>query len=396
MSFATVFVSAVLLAQPSASAGQQWESRYTLSCAGAGLPRWEATNAYAAAPEASVFAYERWERLQMPAARPEGHQLVYVDLSSGQERAVLELARGASLSGAISISRNGSAVAVMRQNFSSDWQPYMVSIWFPRTDPNSLHDYERTLEFKTLEKELSFDVVSGVGSSVSIAPDGTKVAYVAAVSHQASQTEESSPVEVSANMAIGILDLGTGDISVINLPFKRPRGGLDWQLCWSDDGSVVYAALHGDSEHWMTTSLPTGGGTSILVEPQRALYKCSPNDGSVVALGELPTGRLEFDGFDDVTTISTRRADQPGAVVGSYSVRPLRQESGAETQPASALSAGLAGETDVAVCPREASLVTIRDVFPGPTRTFTLAVVQEEGRKCTVVLERPRATAVGR
>lgn len=388
-----VLVGAALLGQAKVSASSEWAARYSFPGPARPPARWLVTEGYSVAAEAQVLVFQRIEQLPMPRQDPLRRELVCVDLGTGQERAVLQMSGGGGDHITTAISRDGSTIAILRQSDSRVSHPYMVSIWHPISDSDTLHDYKQTEVYNTPERGGRYDMILGVGGLVSLSPDGKAVAYLVRVSHAVREREESEAHEASENEGIGILDLETGQVSAINLPFKRLKSPTDWRLAWSSDGSTVYASLHGEYEPLSETRTPEGGAMSVTTPPSLSLYRCSPKDQSATLIGALPKGILRFDGYDNLVILPPFSENGPQPSSPAFATLPLSQLQGRGDRVATTFDTVRADARIEGVDLAGVESIQIEDVFPGPTRTYVLATVNNHGQRHRVVLERRSASA---
>lgn len=304
-------------------------------------------------------------------------ELALIDLQDGKALAVgPQLLSPFPVS--LAISANGRTVVVVRKLDDAMYKPYGISVWKPYSEPQNLHDYR----FATASGEHPFG--SFAGSPPVISPDGKRVA---AFVHQFGNGDD-EPDERGDN-AIGLLELETGDVTVMQLPASvgAPVGPDQlWHLGWSSDGSWLYAVLHGSYSEERHGEFVAGKPAPLYPRPDLTLYRFSLATKTATRVGSVPPTTCGFGPDDNLVVADTiREGWGPHRAFGLLPIAQVAEESSRGGATGMTPVTGLKMQT--VVRRDDPAFTTFRKVFVGRTHIF--AEVEGKGANgCAALVER--------
>jgi hypothetical protein len=391
MFIALLLGSSMMATAPEVSiAGAPASIRYTFNCQEKNPASGVLGIAVSAEAQALVGYRQEVYSPDPPVAHRE--EVVYVDLVTGNEKAILATPLGQFGDFLqLDISRDGLTVVVMRQG--ENWHrksPYFVAIWRPLSSPETLENFDVSeLSRGDTFKEYAYG--TGIGYP-RLSPDAKRVAYFA----QHLRDDYKADRLAWAREAIAVVDLETRCLTVIDLPERVGDGGLHLKdLAWSEDGTEILTVLYGDYEEKTPLVLASGLKTSKYHQPHFILYRCRPSDRTVVEVGPVPKslrglsqcgevilgGPTDDEGFGNPQWYA--RVPVGGRVQGSFADRARAAMSESEA-------------TREYVRPAGFQITEVERVFAGKTHIFLNAGTKRDGRACDAIVEIPMSSQATR
>ena len=349
------------------------ETQWLTAASLAASPGWDEPSAVSISPDAQALVFRRDEQRNPAGREPGRHELVFLNLSTQQVQAVLELPNAGYVR--LGVSRDGQQVAVLHTLSGADWQPFVVSVWDPNRGDGGLKDYGYPA-YELVRTGAVREWLDGTPFGAPVfSPDGGKVAFFA---RHVTQNGQGAPQ--GATDSVAVLDLASSKSVAFDLPFlSGSRAAHYWYLGWNNDGSVVYAVAN-DAEP-RRVSRP---GTADIAKAHegsngstRKLFKCSLGDRRLTVVGRVPSGTLGIGETSDIVVANgVDTGDQAvpsegrGSGFGIVPIARLEQHhtEGEDSVSATALNSTI---TEVKTLGGETSF-RLADVFAGKVHTFVV------------------------
>jgi len=362
-----LFSCVVVMTQIAAAGETQWVKKFSF----VGSNRWDISTAYAISADSQVLVFRRDEHRDTPRKEAWRHELVYVDLVTGQERAVLQLSDSGYAR--LGVSRDGRQVAVLHAPGGADWRPFFVSVWQPLSGEQLFKNYTCPC-YELMSSEGATESIEGTpfGDPV-FSPDGTKVAFFGRHIRQNRKTGTEGATD-----AVGVLNLGSGRSVAFDLPFlTKSQTSHYWYLGWGENGLSICAIAHGDYRETVHEKTATGYSEVHQSPPDWAAYRCSLADGGTTLVGGVPLSTLGFGANDAiiVSDVDTERESLPPSAwhrtgFGLVPINRLEQLGHGGSRSVQALA--LATTITKITAPREENNFRLSEVFVGKAHTFVV------------------------